>query len=226
MKKMFELARANKPAIIFIDEVDCLCSSINYNITPHIKTEFLMQMRSADNDGIHVLGATNIPWELDAAVRSSFEKRIYILLPEENARRQMFEMHIGNTPTNLSPHDFGTLAQKTDGYSGANIGIVVRETLMMPLRKIQSSTHFKQMSGTSPTDPSVITDDLWTPCGPHEPGAIEMSWMEVSSDKLLEPTITLQDFLKCLQNTRSTVTTADLTRFEEFTCNFCGSYTF
>ena len=220
MKNLFELARANKPAIIFIDEVDYLCSSINYDRSPHIKTEFLMQMQGADNDGIDVLGATNIPWELDAAVRRSFKKRIYIPLPEENARRQIFEIHIGNTPTLLSPHDFDTLAQKTDGYSGANIGIVVREALMMPLRKIQNSTHLKQVSGTSPTDPSVMANDLLTPCGPCEPGAMEMSWMEVPSDKLLEPKITLQDFLKSLQNTRPTVTAADLTRFEEFTRNF------
>jgi SpoVK/Ycf46/Vps4 family AAA+-type ATPase len=36
------------------------------------------------------LGATNIPWVLDAAIRRRFEKRIYIPLPEENARSQVF----------------------------------------------------------------------------------------------------------------------------------------
>lgn len=220
MKNMFELARANKPAIIFIDEVDTLCSSINYNITPHIKTEFLMQMQSADNDGIHVLGATNIPWELDAAVRRSFEKRIYIPLPEENARRQLFQIHIGNTPTLLSPHDLGTLAQKTDGYSGGNIGIVVREALMMPLRKTLMACYFKKVSGHSPIDPSVTVEDLLTPCGPHEPGAMEMIWMKVPGDKLLEPKVTLPDFIRSLQITQPTVNAADLKHFEEFTCSF------
>ena len=220
MKNMFELARARKPAIIFIDEFDYLSSSIQYNATQRIKVEFLMQMRGADNDGIHVLGATNIPWELDAAVRRSFEKRIYIPLPEENARRQMFEIHTGNTPTLLSPHDFGTLAQKTDGYSGANIGIVVREALMMPLRKIQMACYFKKVSGPSPNDPSVTVEDLLTPCGPREPGAMEMIWMEVPGDKVLEPKVTLSDFIKSLQITQPTVNAADLKHFEEFTCNF------
>jgi SpoVK/Ycf46/Vps4 family AAA+-type ATPase len=48
-----------------------------------------MQGVGNDNDGILVLGATNIPWVLDAAIRRRFEKRIYIPLPEEHARAQV-----------------------------------------------------------------------------------------------------------------------------------------
>lgn len=225
VKNLFELARAQKPAIIFIDEVDSLCSSRSdseNDATRRIKTEFLVQMQGVgvDNDGILVLGATNIPWGLDAAIRRRFEKRIHIPLPEEGARRHMFELHMGNTATSVSGRDMATLAQKTDGYSGADIGIVVREALMMPIRKVQMATHFKKVSGPSPTDPSVIADDLLTPCGPREPGAIEMTWMDVPSDKLLEPKVTLSDFLKSLQNTRPTVNSADLKRFEDFTNDF------
>ena len=218
MKNLFELARASKPAVISINEVDCLCSS-QYNATQHIKIEFLTQMRDAENNGILVLGATNIPWRLDAATRKIFEKRIYIRLPEENARRRMFEIHIGNTSTTLSPRDFGTLAQKTDGYSGADIDIVVRKALMST-RKIQMATHFKYASGPSPTDPSVTVEDLLTPCGRREPGAMEMTWMQVPGDKLLEPKVTMSDFIKSLQNTRPIVNAADLEHFEEFTRDF------
>lgn len=225
VKSLFESARDKKPAIIFIDEVDSLCSSRSdseNDATRRIKTEFLVQMQGVgvDNEGILVLGATNIPWGLDSAIRRRFEKRIYIPLPELAARRKMFELHIGNTPTNLSPQDYHTLSLKTDGYSGADIGIVVREALMMPIRKVQSATHFKHARGPSPTDPDVIMDDLLTPCGPREPGAVEMSWMEVPGDKLLEPSVTLSDFLKSLQNTRPTVNNDDLKRFEDFTADF------
>jgi len=86
VKNLFELARAQKPAIIFIDEVDSLCSSRSdseNDATRRIKTEFLVQMQGVgvDNDGILVLGATNIPWGLDAAIRRRFEKRIHIPPP-------------------------------------------------------------------------------------------------------------------------------------------------
>lgn len=73
-----------------------------------------------DNDGILVLGATNIPWVLDAAIRRRFEKRIYIPLPEEHARLVMFKLHLGNTPHQLNEEDLKVLAKKTDGYVISN----------------------------------------------------------------------------------------------------------
>lgn len=68
-----------------------------------------------DTEGILVLGATNVPWVLDAAIRRRFEKRIYIPLPEEQARNVMFKLHLGNTPTHLSEEDLKVLAKKTEG---------------------------------------------------------------------------------------------------------------
>lgn len=74
-----------------------------------------------------------------------FEKRIYIPLPEEHARSTMFKLHLGCTPNSLSESDFITLGKKTDGYSGADISIIVRDALMQPVRKVQSATHFKRV---------------------------------------------------------------------------------
>jgi vacuolar protein-sorting-associated protein 4 len=68
------MARDSKPAIIFIDEVDSLCGARGdgeAEASRRIKTEFLVQMQGVGNnmDGILVLGATNIPWQLDPAIR-------------------------------------------------------------------------------------------------------------------------------------------------------------
>ena len=74
VRSLFELAREAKKAIIFIDEIDSLCSSRSEgenDSTRRIKTEFLVQMQGVgkDADGILVLGATNIPWDIDSAMR-------------------------------------------------------------------------------------------------------------------------------------------------------------
>jgi len=76
-------------------------------------------------------------------------------------------------------------------YSGADISIVVRDALMQPVRKVQTATHFKRIAGPSRADPNVIVNDLLTPCSPGSPGAIEMSFMDVPSDKLLEPAVSM-----------------------------------
>lgn len=110
-----------------------------------------------------VLGATNIPWQLDPAIKrryvdiyasgkkrlmSRFEKRIYIPLPEVQARRRMFELNIGDTPHELSPADFTSLAQQTEGYSGSDIAVIVRDALMQPVRRVLAATHFRPVSLT------------------------------------------------------------------------------
>ena len=148
---LFEMARKHKPSIIFIDEVDSLTGQRSENESEsarRIKTEFLVQMQGVgnDNDGILVLGATNIPWVLDAAIRRRFEKRIYIDLPEANARyvtkevvqkllfdhyrTNMFKLNLGETAHSLTEENFRDLGMRTDGYSGADIAIVVRDALM------------------------------------------------------------------------------------------------
>uniref|UniRef100_A0A671QCR8 vesicle-fusing ATPase n=1 Tax=Sinocyclocheilus anshuiensis TaxID=1608454 RepID=A0A671QCR8_9TELE len=225
VKNLFTLAREHKPSIIFIDEIDSLCGSRSENESEaarRIKTEFLVQMQGVgnDNEGILVLGATNIPWTLDSAIRRRFEKRIYIPLPEEHARGFMFKLNLGSTPNSLTESDFMTLGKKTNGYSGADISIIVRDALMQPVRKVQSATHFKRVRGPSRSDPNVIVDDLLTPCSPGDPQGTEMTWMEVPGEKLLEPIVSMSDMLRSLANTKPTVNEQDLEKLKKFTEDF------
>lgn len=225
VKNLFSLAREHRPSIIFIDEIDSLCGSRSENESEaarRIKTEFLVQMQGVgtNNDGILVLGATNIPWTLDSAIRRRFEKRIYIPLPEEHARSFMFKLHLGSTPNDLTEADFVTLGQKTDGYSGADISIIVRDALMQPVRKVQAATHFKKVRGSLWSNPSVVVDDLLTPCSPGDPNAVEMTWMDVPGEKLLEPVVSMADMLRSLSNTKPTVNEDDLGKLKKFTEDF------
>jgi len=225
VKALFEMARESKPSIIFIDEVDSLCGSRSENESEsarRIKTEFLVQMQGVgnNNDGILVLGATNIPWSLDSAIRRRFEKRIYIPLPDAPARVNMFKLSLGETPHSLTDDDFKKLTMRSEGYSGADITIVVRDAMMQPVRKVQSATHFKKVRGPSRSDPNIMVDDLLTPCSPGDPAAIEMNWTNVSGDKLLEPIISASDMHRSVDKTRPTVNEEDLIKLKKFTDDF------
>jgi len=225
VKNLFEIARENRPSIIFIDEIDSLASARGdggNDATNRIKTEFLVQMNGVGNDveGILVLAATNIPWALDPAIRRRFEKRIYIGLPEAAARAKMVQIHLGGTPAVLSPQQFKELGERTEFYSGSDISVVVRDAMMQPVRAVQMATHFKRVSGPSAHDPNVIANDLLTPCSPGDENAVEMSWTEVDGAKLKEPVITYNDFLKSLRTTRPTVNQKDLERYQEWTAEY------
>lgn len=225
VRSLFEMARDHKPSIIFIDEVDSLCSARSDSESEsarRIKTEFLIQMQGVghDMDGILVLGATNIPWGLDSAIRRRFEKRIYIPLPDPIGRGVMFNIHMGNTPSELTEREYQDLGSKSDGYTGADISIVVRDAMMQPVRKVQTATHFRKVRGPSRDDPNIIVNDLLEPCSPGAPGAIEMTWMDVPGPKLKEPVITYQDMIMSLASQRPSVSQEDIKQHEKFTADF------
>jgi len=169
-----------------------------------------------DGGGVLVLGATNIPWMLDPAIKRRFERRIYIPLPGLEARRRMFELNIGTTPNTLNQGDFKTLADRTNGYSGSDIAVVVRDALMEPVRKVLSATHFKPVQLPNPdAPPPTITK--YTPCSPGDPEAIEKSWNDVSGEELEEPPLGLNDFMRAVNAVRPTVTDDDIRKHLEWT---------
>ncbi|KAF6089762.1 vacuolar protein sorting 4-like protein B [Phyllostomus discolor] len=132
----------------------------------------------------------------------------------------MFRLHLGTTQNSLTEADFRELGQRTDGYSGADISIIVRDALMQPVRKVQSATHFKRVQGPSRADPDAVVDDLLTPCSPGDPGAIEMTWVDVPGDKLLEPIVSMTDMLRSLSSTKPTVNEHDLLKLKKFSEDF------
>ena len=221
IKNLFDLAREKKPSIIFIDEIDSLCSARGEGESEsarRIKTEFLVQMQGVGktHDGILVLGATNVPWELDPAMRRRFEKRIYISLPETKARAYMMKLHLGNTPNQLQPSNFDQLSVQTEGYSGSDLSVVVREALMEPLRRCQIARYFHKVK-----DASSEVGYFYMPCDERTPGAEKKTLMEIESQELKCPDVTLVDFLTIInRGGGATVSPGELVRFEKWTEQF------
>jgi len=141
---LFELARKNQPAIIFIDELDSIGvsrSGDDVGGERRLKTQLLTELQglaSKEDERITLIGATNLPWELDFALRSRFEKKIHVPLPGKEARSLIFEIHMEDVE--VSPTiDYDELADLTEGYSGRDISVVCREAAMEPIRDLQRS---------------------------------------------------------------------------------------
>lgn len=95
-----------------------------------------------------VLGASNLPWELDEAFRRRFEKRIYIPLPSFEDRRALFQICLKGLAL-ASDVDLAALAKESDGYSGADIANVCRDAAMQPMRKLMAAMRSQGLAGGS-----------------------------------------------------------------------------
>mmetsp|Transcript_31214 Transcript_31214/g.88498 ORF Transcript_31214/g.88498 Transcript_31214/m.88498 type:complete len:161 (-) Transcript_31214:371-853(-) len=110
-----------------------------------------------------VLGATNMPYNLDQAVRRRFDKRIYIPLPEGQARATMLKIHLKDTANNLTDQDFKELGEQLHGFSGSDCAVLVKDVLFEPVRKTQDATHFKSVN--------IDGKQLLEACSPGDPDA-------------------------------------------------------
>jgi vacuolar protein-sorting-associated protein 4 len=166
IKQLFQLAREKKPSIIFIDEIDALCGARDAaGANQHmlgLKTELLVQMDGVgnDNDGVLLLGATNLPWTLDPAVRRRFQRKIHIPLPNEKARRQLIKITADKIGVKLAKTDYVELGTTTEGCSGSDISNALQDALMIPIKKVQTATHYRKVSSRSTSPFEAIANSL------------------------------------------------------------------
>ena len=150
---LFEMARFYAPTTIFIDEVDSLCSKRGEGNegegSRRVKAELLVQMEGVNSNTsasaneksdedkrkiVTVMAATNRPWDLDDALRRRFEKRVYIPLPNDKGRLQLFNLNLKKIEVDKNIN-YDKLVKLTEGYSGADISNVCREASFMPMRR-------------------------------------------------------------------------------------------
>ncbi|EDO47200.1 predicted protein [Nematostella vectensis] len=142
---LFEMARFYAPSTIFVDEIDSICSrrgsDSEHEASRRVKSELLVQMDGvggSSDDGetkqVMVLAATNFPWDLDEALRRRLEKRIYIPLPTAEGRLELLKINLRGVQMSEDVI-LEEVANKMDGYSGADITNVCRDASMMAMRR-------------------------------------------------------------------------------------------
>jgi SpoVK/Ycf46/Vps4 family AAA+-type ATPase len=134
--EVFTNARKNAPTVLFFDEIDSIAkkrTSMGEGLDvvgPRVLSEILQQIDGANKAKgmVMVVGATNLPNELDPALLrpGRLDKIIYMHLPDPEARREILKVHLKGLP-GADELDLATLVKKTDRYSGADLKNLVTE---------------------------------------------------------------------------------------------------
>ncbi|GLG96667.1 Spastin, partial [Gryllus bimaculatus] len=172
VRVLFELARYHAPSTIFLDEIDAVAShrdgSGEHEGSKRLKAELLIQLDGLlhSNDKVFLLATSNLPWELDTAILRRLEKRILVDLPSPDARKCMFQHYLPpvtlNTPNLECDLNYDHLAQITEGYSGSDIKLVCKETVMEAMRSVFSvlENYDDEASFPKLELKKIITDDV------------------------------------------------------------------
>ncbi|MEQ4715627.1 AAA family ATPase [Nonomuraea sp. B19D2] len=133
LRATFDLARRNRPCVLFFDEVDALAarrSDMRQAHTRQLVNQFLAELDGVDqsaNEGVLVLAATNAPWYIDVAFRrpGRFDQLVFVPPPDAAARAAILRILCRDKP--LAEMDFDAVAKVTDHYVGADLkGLVDR----------------------------------------------------------------------------------------------------
>ena len=196
IKTLFRLAVYTQPSVIFVDEIDSLLTARSegeMEVARRIKTEFFVQLdgaRTDEDDKILIIGTTNRPEQLDEAARRRFAKKLYVPLPNREAKRQLLKHEILKEIKlgfrfELSDSDFEAILDASAGFSCADMKNLLKETAMEPVRELVA----KQ-----------LPRDAWNP-------------------QQLEPVSAIH-FAKAFKKVKPSVSPAEIKRYIEWNAEF------
>ncbi len=138
VSSLYDIAREKSPSVVFLDEIESLLRQRGdgNKSSGAVLQQFLSQLDgfSTDQNFVMTVAATNVPWELDQAILSRFEKRIYIGLPDLPTRKNILEIHTTGKGYSVNV-SLGDIASRTENFSGRDLFYLCSESIRSMLRR-------------------------------------------------------------------------------------------
>lgn len=163
--QLFKQAEKKAPIVICFDEFDALVpdrSTPSAWYTSSEVNEFLSQLNNCSQRGIFVVGTTNRPDKIDPAVLRTgrIDKQVYVPLPDKEARKEMFLLHLQGRPFDENAIDTEKLSEMSDGFIASDIAYVVNDAAMIAAYTDQDITEELLETSVKNTHPSLRVDTL------------------------------------------------------------------
>ncbi|MFZ8830483.1 MAG: CDC48 family AAA ATPase, partial [Candidatus Aenigmatarchaeota archaeon] len=152
LRKIFEEAEKNAPAIIFFDEIDAIApkrEEVTGEVERRIVATLLSLMDGLKSRGkVIVIAATNRPNDIDPALRrpGRFDREIEVPVPDRNGRLEILKIHTRNMPL-AKDVNLEEIADKTHGFVGADLMALCKEAAMSALRRVLPEIRDKLREG-------------------------------------------------------------------------------
>jgi cell division protease FtsH len=143
VRDLFDTAKANRPSLIFIDEIDAVGRQRGAGLggghdeREQTLNQLLVEMDGFDpNAGVILIAATNRPDILDPALLrpGRFDRRVVVDNPDANGRKEILQVHTRGKPLGEDV-DLESLARRTPGFSGADLANLVNEAALLAARR-------------------------------------------------------------------------------------------
>jgi transitional endoplasmic reticulum ATPase len=186
LREAFQEAEKNKPAIVFIDEIDAIASRRESGgMESRIVAQLLTLMDGLqDRDQVFVLAATNRLDAVDPALRrpGRFDREIHISVPDTRGRHDILRVHTRGVPLDESV-DLQHIAQGTHGFVGSDLAFLVKEAALGALRRVLPKIEEQHMQVPPEMINQIILteEDFKTARQVVEPSALREIAIEIPS---------------------------------------------
>lgn len=189
---LYQAARRLAPAVVFLDEFEALSphrDASQSGAEARIVSTFLAELdglaQKGDGRFVLTIAATNLPWLIDKAILSRFEKKIYVPLPDEPARRRILELELDQRG-HRSEINYDQLVARTKGYSGREVARLCKEAIKEMVNRLN----------------------------PDLPATVDAGHEAIAAYQIKVGAVKDQDWEQAFERVRPETTETDLRRFE------------
>lgn len=220
LKDTYKQAKAIEPCMIIIEHFDLLNTNGKedeelYKIRS-LKNEFLVFIQEVfcrDDHQIYNVYICKNPWNLDPVIRKRYSKRLYIPLPNDDLRREIFETKLKKLQSfQIDEKAIDQLVEKTSGFSVKELLNTLNDAVEETEKYLQNSSHCEEAATTDLNAKLPI---------PDKPAGNESSEVNQVKDLQLNEKL-LSNLLKIVENSKPSISQDEIAKYEQFYQDFCA----